>query len=538
MNTTDPEAPKELTEAEKLMQSMQRKKERLDAIQIERDTLPEYLKHLDEKPMLQKQFGERYIHGIEQDLADIDHRHQETLHRPPVEDFISKRGQQSIAEAYKELQAFKATISSRENYPNDLKSCAERAVQIVLDPMAPVVEEDSSHLSTDPDDLRPLLGEPSSFNKVDPMTNAFVEEVYSLQTAADRGAPEDKLPEANEVRQAILYTDNMCQQIFNDLAREREKYRKRAENLVVTIDKLHEYVATASTKLTAADHQTMQSKTDQWASEISAHSDASDERMEASMRELKTMYYRLTLRQTYMTEMIQKKNQMPSFQLMRDHQIRQQEYLRKVMEITKRLIQQDKEFQELAQRYKVLPDINSVHETLTDRSEQLIKVRHLQEMQSLQQQRLSAICNPREQAQSVPAMDKDATQPQSSEISHAASAIVPLLVAQRMSKSEAVQVRYDDPALGRLNKPNLVATTMFHEARGKSFLLVNGAPDQTPAGPCYQVIALNNPALLEKINATEFGAPVTGEITKGAVELRKGNVNKTSSERANDGPRR
>jgi hypothetical protein len=99
-------------------------------------------------------------------------------------------------------------------------------------------------------------------------------------------------------------------------------------------------------------------------------------------------------------------------------------------------------------------------------------------------------------------------------------------------------VRYDDPALGRLNKPNLVATTMFHEARGKSFLLVNGAPDQTPAGPCYQVIALNNPALLEKINATEFGAPVTGEITKGAVELRKGNVNKTSSERANDGPRR
>lgn len=531
--------------AEKLKVLTEQKNERLTALTVEHEELPKYLGQLN--TVFQGQFNTRYIERIKQDLADIDQKHDETLRRPPALDLVSKRTDPSVAQEYRDLKAFKQAISSRQNYPEWLKTRYEGAVQNVLDAMAPSVQRGASDSLVESDELQPLLGDSSSFNEkatsnttFDPMTNAFVEEIHSLQSVADRRAPENMHREADEVRRDILDVDTECDEIYKYLNQETKKYKARLDDLVGRLDVAHAtLLAGMSGKITAGQRKELGVGVDRVKSDVLADSTRFKDAMSAPMSQLRTMYLSLALRQTFMTEMISQKKQMPSFELLRDHQIKQQQYLKQVIQITKRLIKEDEEVRKLEQRHRSSPDVKTIQERLKDRSELLIKLQHIQEMQSLQQQRLCAICGSREQAQSGPSLTKDATPSQSPKISNAAFAIVPLLVAKSMNMSEAPEVRYDDPASGRVNKPNLTATTMFHdEAHGQSFLLASGAPGVTSRGPRYQVITLNNLNLLQGIDAAEFGAPVEGKITKDTVKLENGNVKKTTLGKTNEGPSR
>jgi len=520
----------------------QQKQEKLTALDQEHSVLPQHLDFLP--PSFQREFVARYFHGLALDL-DNTSRQQDTVISRPIMDFSSKKVDLSPEQEYKGMLDFQQAVKSRDDLPPKAKALYERAIEETLNLLRPEDE----------------LGESQPFlsKQTTPVVRALAEELYTLSKACDRAPNEDKVESFHQAHIAIGQAGRLLEErIHPVLLEESAQYEAQAQALIIRLGEAFDYCMQHRTnqpqsmpetfamsfKAWFSGHSTIEEKAREglrkFQSEVAKHYDDFIDAIKKPLSELKILHARLSIQQTYISEI--KKTRQPGFALLRECQSRQQEYLKKAMQLQGQIIRWNQRFYKLERDRSLIPGRDIILERLKERSKLLIETRHIQQVLDRHQATLSQICGSRQTSISESAA---ASTPNNSGGKHPdqstfSFALVPLLVAKSEEKEEAASVVYYQAGDNNLNKSNLDSRTMLHDAANKqSYLLVNGAKVDAGGENAYQVIKLNNPTTLEEIQATEFGTHVTGQITQTKIELRKGTSRPANSEkRSSQSPKR
>lgn len=512
MNAGD--EPENLTEEEKLTGQRDKKLAMADE---ERVQLPEYLGEL--KDALQQQFFPRYCEGVLQDLAVVSRDQGKILQDISFIDLVSEKNGRSDDEIYRHLEAFKEAISKR-SYPELIKQPLLSAVQHELNIMKPQEASSQSSLWSSLQPFVNLVMGDTSTTRVD---SALLADIHALRVASDRRVPNNKRQDMQAIREGNASVDHLCDDVLQAITSQQRQFDTRTNELMDRIDSRYDQfrgsVRQSPTSVDAEFAPRLADIKRSASDSCNQFKESLNKALRDLSKELNSAYLRLILRQAYMTELINS-GHLPSFALLKEHQGVQQKFLDCAVKIMLQLTNANHQYYKVECGGGFPPSIDQVCDRVKELSNVLIKLQHIQNMQRLQHDKISAICAIR-QAQTPSEHSPDAPSTSIAPQSNAAAAIVPLLVAQDTNKNTPPQVRYSNTSV---NKPNLAAKTMLHDgANGESFLLVQAAPN-----PDYQVVKLDDPQLLEQISATKFGTPVKGKISQGNVHLEKVTANKKS----------